>query len=78
MVISATLGWGNTSPVFTALLGIALLGERLRVVGWIVIIVALAGASLIAVGKDEYFHIDMAAIVVLLAAVTWSLYFVGQ
>jgi drug/metabolite transporter (DMT)-like permease len=65
-------------PIFSALLGVVFLGERLRPIGWVGIITAFAGAGLIAAGKDESFHVDLGALLVLLAAGVWSLYFVGQ
>jgi drug/metabolite transporter (DMT)-like permease len=66
----------NTSPIFTALL--AFLGERLRPIGWIGIIVAFVGAVMIAGGKDGSFHVDIGGNLVLLAAGVWALYFLGQ
>lgn len=68
----------NTSPMFTALLGVAFLRERLSLLGWIGIVTACIGASMIASAKNERLAIDVGAILVLLAAGTWSLYFVGQ
>jgi drug/metabolite transporter (DMT)-like permease len=68
----------NTSPIFTAILAAVFLGERLHAVGWIGITVAFLGACLIAAGSEERFHLDTGAILVLMAAVTWSLYFTGQ
>jgi drug/metabolite transporter (DMT)-like permease len=45
----------NTSPIFTALLGVAFLGERLRPIGWIGIIMAFVGAVMIAAARTRVF-----------------------
>ncbi|GAB4264010.1 MAG: DMT family transporter [Thermoleophilia bacterium] len=65
-------------PVFTALLATAFQGERLRVWGWVGIAVSFAGVALVALGEGGGFRFDPRALLVLLAAVSTSLYFVGQ
>jgi drug/metabolite transporter (DMT)-like permease len=40
----------NVSPIFTALLAVAFLGERLRAKGWAGVAVGFAGVSVIALG----------------------------
>jgi drug/metabolite transporter (DMT)-like permease len=42
----------NCMPVFAALLAVAFLGERLRLIGWLGIAVSLAGVALLAVGEQ--------------------------
>lgn len=68
----------NTAPIFTALLAILFLGERLRRWGWIGIALSFAGATLIAIGQGEGVRLAPSAALVLLAAVAQSVYFVLQ
>jgi len=65
-------------PVFTALLAAVFLGERLKLPGWAGIGISFAGAALIALGEDKGMHFDPHALLVLLAAVGTSVYFVFQ
>lgn len=68
----------NTSPIFTALLGAVFFAERLRAAGWAGIALAFLGASLIAVADGGGFRIDLGAVLVFLAALTWAVYFAAQ
>jgi drug/metabolite transporter (DMT)-like permease len=68
----------NTAPVFTALLATAFLGERLRALGWIGMVVSFLGATLISVGEGGDYGFDLGAIPILLAAVSVSVYLVIQ
>lgn len=68
----------NTAPIFTALLATAFLGERLKAVGWVGMIVSLVGASLLSVGEGEGYGFDLGAVPILLAAVSVSVYLVLQ
>jgi drug/metabolite transporter (DMT)-like permease len=68
----------NTAPIFTALLATAFLGERLKTVGWIGMIVSFLGAALISVGEGDSYGLDLGAIPILLAAVSVSVYLVIQ
>lgn len=68
----------NTSPIFTALWGTLFLGERLRSLGWVGIGVAFAGAMLIGIGEGRDFSLELGALLVLLAALTWSVFFALQ
>lgn len=61
---------------FTALP--AFLRDHLSFLGWIGIITALIGARMIACRGNERLAIDVGAILVLSAAGTWSLNFLGQ
>lgn len=67
----------NTAPVFTALLGAALLGERLRPLGWFGIALSFGGVALIAVGRGEM-GFGTGALLVLAAAVCQASQFVLQ
>lgn len=67
----------NTAPVFTALLGAALLGERLRPIGWFGIGLSFAGVGLIAIGRGEM-GFGAGALLVLAAALCQAAQFVLQ
>ena len=68
----------NTAPIFTALLAVAFLGERLRVLGWIGMAVSFFGAALISLGEGEGFGLAPRAFLILVAAISSSIYFVIQ
>src|SRR5215217_7769818 len=68
----------NTAPIFTALLAVAFLGERLRVLGWVGMAVSFFGAALISVGESEGFGLSPRAFLILVAALSSSIYFVIQ
>lgn len=67
-----------TAPIFTALLAVSFLGERLRIIGWFGMAVSFAGAALIALGEGEGLRLAPGAFLVLAAAVSVSIYFVVQ
>jgi drug/metabolite transporter (DMT)-like permease len=67
-----------TAPVFTALLAVAFLGERLRVVGWVGMGVSFLGSAMISLGEGEGLSLDARAALILLAALSTSIYFVLQ
>lgn len=68
----------NTAPLFTALLAVTFLGERLRVLGWVGMAVSFFGAVLISAGEGEGFGLAPQALLILLAALSSSIYFVIQ
>ena len=68
----------NCSPVFTALLGTLLLGERFRIWGWAGSAVCLGGVALIASGEGGTAGIGSGAWLILLAAGCQSVQFVLQ
>jgi drug/metabolite transporter (DMT)-like permease len=68
----------NTAPLFTALLAVVFLGERLRVLGWVGMAVSFCGAVLISAGEGEGFGFAPQAFLILLAALSSSIYFVFQ
>ena len=69
---------GNTAPVFSALMAAVLLGERLALAGWIGISLSLAGVGLIAAGEGTGFRFEPAVLLLLVAPVAQSAYFVLQ
>ncbi len=68
----------NTVPIFTALLATVFLGERLRVLGWVGMGVSFIGAALISLGESEGLSLNPRAFVILVAAISSSVYFVFQ
>lgn len=68
----------NTSPVFTTLLATFFLGERPGMHGWVGIGISFAGAGLIALGEGQGMTLDSGALLVLLAALAWAVWFVVQ
>jgi len=68
----------NMSPIFTALLAIALLGERLSRIGWAGVAMGFAGASVIALGSGGGMTLSGGALLVLGAAVAQAIFFVSQ
>jgi len=68
----------NTAPLFTALLAVLFLGERLRLLGWVGMAVSFCGAALISAGEGEGFGLAPQALLILLGALSSSIYFVFQ
>ena len=68
----------GTAPIFTALWSTTFLGERLRLWGWVGFAMGLLGATLVSAGEGGGFGVDQGALLVLLAAVCVSVYFVLQ
>ncbi|MHB0874631.1 MAG: DMT family transporter [Anaerolineae bacterium] len=66
------------APGITAILAVIFLHERLTVFGWLGIGTAFAGVALIAFGEGEGLSLSPGALLVLLAAVATSLYFIIQ
>jgi drug/metabolite transporter (DMT)-like permease len=67
-----------SSPIFTVLLANAFLSERLRIWGWLGIVLSFFGVSLIALGEGKGVKFDPGAFLILLSAFSTSLYFVIQ
>ncbi|WP_027483864.1 DMT family transporter [Deinococcus pimensis] len=65
-------------PVITALLSTTFMGDRLTAVGWLGTLVSLAGVTLIVLGRGESVEFTRGALLILLAALVTSLYFVFQ
>jgi drug/metabolite transporter (DMT)-like permease len=68
----------NTVPIFTALLATVFLGERLRVLGWAGMGVSFVGAALISLGESGGLGLSPRAFVILVAALSSSIYFIFQ
>lgn len=80
--VSVTAGAASlliaSGPVFTAFLANVFLGERLNVWGWLGIAVSFLGVALVALGEGEGVRFDQGAFLILLAALSTSIYFVFQ
>ena len=68
----------SSVPVFTALLAVAFLGERLGAWGWVGSAASFAGVVLISVGESGTVGFDFGAFAILIAAVGESFFFVMQ
>ncbi|MDP2300772.1 MAG: DMT family transporter [Coriobacteriia bacterium] len=66
-----------SGPVFTALMAVAFLGERLTLRGWTGIGVSFAGVALITLGEGTGgLHFEPGALLILVSAVVTAAYFV--
>lgn len=65
-------------PVFTALLAVRFLGERMGVAGWAGTLASFGGVALISVGEGQGLSMDPGVLPILLAAVAESVFFVLQ
>ena len=68
----------NTAPIFTALLAVTFLGERLRMLGWVGMVVSFSGALLISMGEGGGFGLTPEAFLILIGALSVSVYLVIQ
>ncbi len=67
-----------TAPIFTSLLAVLFLHERLRLWAWVGILVSFLGAALISLGEHGEFRLEAGALLILLAALCESAFFVLQ
>jgi drug/metabolite transporter (DMT)-like permease len=65
-------------PLFTALLAVGFLGEHLGARGWSGIAIGFFGVAMITVGGEQGFGVNAGTLLVLLAAVSGSIYFSFQ
>jgi drug/metabolite transporter (DMT)-like permease len=65
-------------PIFTAILAMLILKEKIKTWGWIGIAISFLGVSLVARGEGEGIRFEPAAFLILLAAISTSFYFVLQ
>jgi drug/metabolite transporter (DMT)-like permease len=68
----------NTTPVFTILLALLFLGERLSARSGLGLALAFAGATMVALGAGSGLTLDRGALLVLAAAVVQAVYFALQ
>jgi drug/metabolite transporter (DMT)-like permease len=67
-----------STPVWTALLAVFFLHERLTLLGWLGIALSFGGVTLIASGEGQGLHLSLRALVILAAALTSGAYMVLQ
>jgi drug/metabolite transporter (DMT)-like permease len=67
-----------STPIWTALLAVMFLHERLTLLGWAGIVVSFFGVALIASGEGQGIHLSRHALIILAAAVTSGIYMVLQ
>jgi len=67
-----------SGPIFTAILAMFILKEKIKIWGWIGIIISFSGVSLVAIGEGEGIRFEPAAFLILVAAISTSFYFVLQ
>ncbi len=67
-----------SAPIFTAILAMFILKEKIKPWGWIGIVISFLGVSLVAIGEGEGVRFEPAAFLILLAAISTSFYFVLQ
>ncbi|HYX70025.1 MAG TPA: EamA family transporter [Terriglobales bacterium] len=65
-------------PIWSSLLARFLLGDRLRPLGWLGILVGFAGAAVIAAGESGGLHFNLHALLILAAAIVSSIYTIVQ
>jgi len=63
-------------PIFTAMMSVAFLRERLTAIGWTGIAVAFAGVAVISLGESGGVRFEPASLLVLLSAVVTAAYFI--
>jgi drug/metabolite transporter (DMT)-like permease len=68
----------NTAPLFSALIAVTWLGERLRLAGWVGMITSLGGIALIAAGEGHGLTLSSGVAEMACAAILWSFYTVLQ
>src|SRR6267142_2046720 len=67
-----------STPIWTALLAMFTLRERLTSPGWMGVLLSFVGVALIARGEGDGFHLAPQALIILAAALAWGLYIVIQ
>jgi drug/metabolite transporter (DMT)-like permease len=67
-----------STPIWTALFAVFALRERLRIWGWVGILLSFAGAGIIAVNEGHGVHLSKHALVIIAAACCSAIYIVMQ
>jgi len=67
-----------TVPIFSTLLAVAFLRERLSWVGWLGMLVSFAGVAIISLGAGRHLRFEPSVLLIVAAAIGESLYFVLQ
>ena len=67
-----------SAPVFTAILAIFILREKINAWGWTGILISFLGVALVTLGEGKGIKFEPAAMLILLSAISTSFYFVLQ
>lgn len=67
-----------STPIWTALLAVIALGERVSARGWCGVFLSFAGVALISSGEGQGLHFSPQAFIILLGAVTSAVYMILQ
>ena len=67
-----------STPVWTSLLAIFMLGERLTSFGWVGILTSFVGIGLIASQRSQGLHFSPGALIIIVGAISYGLYMVLQ
>lgn len=65
----------QSTPLFTALLAHFVFREKVSAWGWSCVLLGMIGAAIVVTGDRGLGHMDARALLVLLAAFSWSIYF---
>jgi drug/metabolite transporter (DMT)-like permease len=65
-------------PIFTAILAMVTLKEKLGLRQWLGILTSFSGIALIALGEGGHFELESGALIILIAAACTSFYFIIQ
>ncbi|TMN21432.1 DMT family transporter [Lentibacillus cibarius] len=68
----------STAPIFTAIMAVVFFRERFKLQGWIGAFIAIVGVGFISLGGSEEISFNLGAMLILLAALSESVYFVFQ
>jgi drug/metabolite transporter (DMT)-like permease len=68
----------QTAPLFTAIFAVLLLGERVTSIAFVGMGIGLAGALMIFFGEGKKVALEPASLLILLAAIAFSLFFITQ
>jgi drug/metabolite transporter (DMT)-like permease len=68
----------QTVPIWTILMAMFILKERLRLWGWLGIVISFCGVLVIAFGKGQGFQLSWGAVLILIAAISSSAYNIIQ
>ena len=68
----------STTPIWTALLAVITLGERLTLWGWAGTLISFAGIALISRERGNGLHFSSGALIILVGAISYGVYMVLQ
>ena len=67
-----------SGPIFTAILAVFILREKINIWGWTGILISFLGVTLVTLGEGKGIRFEPAAMLILLSAISTSFYFVLQ